>query len=92
MPTLEWRLRAQITESGYATIAEFAHVLQQHIDISRAHVYRLADHEPELLSLDVLCGLCTALPSYPGQLIVYHREPARCTSATRRVPPRLVLP
>lgn len=91
MSALEWRLKAEIERHGYTTIAEFAHALQQHVDISRAHVYRLVEREPDLLSWSTLHGLCVALPSHPADLIVLRREPRRDPKG-RRMPPRLILP
>ncbi len=93
---LEWRLKAEIARAGYATIAEFGHELQRHIAISRPHIYRLVESEPTLLNWDVLHGLCDTLRCAPADLIVLRREtPQRVGmrgSATRRIPPRLVLP
>jgi DNA-binding Xre family transcriptional regulator len=91
MSELEWRLKAEITRHGYTTIAEFGLALQQHIDISRAAVYRLTRRKPALLKWGVLHGLCVTLSCHPADLIVLRRDAGR-KATTRQLPPRLILP
>lgn len=74
MATIEWRLSELMRMRGIRSTAALRRRLAEHRGeapgLSQAQVYRLTEGQrPELLNLDTLGALCTALDTTPAELL-----------------------